>query len=204
MFVDILTDDDRIDRDPRCRAAFDRTWQALEAGATAGSPFNFLQVATINQRMQPEVRTIVLRRAYRNDGAIYYVTDVRSPKMDDILRHSSHVALAGYDATSRVQIRMTGIANTVGDHSELAEHWSKLSEATRRTFHQPFSPGARMHSDGRLYDDNEKDDRSPFERFCPVRVELLTLEHLDISGAEHVRFCFMRSDRGWLGTRRAP
>jgi pyridoxine/pyridoxamine 5'-phosphate oxidase len=203
MFADTLTDEDRIDRDPLCQDALDKAWKALEAGATSGNPFNFLQLATVNERGEPEARTIVLRQANRNEAALYFVTDSRSPKMADIA-HNHTVALVGYDPASRVQIRLTGIAGTVGDHAKLANQWNLLSERTRDSFNSPVASGARMQSDGTVLPDVQKASMSPFERCCLMRVELATLERLDISQTVHLRFCFVRSDRGWLGTRRAP
>lgn len=203
MFTDTLTDDDQIDSDPRYREAFDRTWEALRSGATSGNPFNFLQLATVNERGSPEVRTIVVRQVDRNDAALYFVTDVRSPKMEDI-GHNHNVALVGYDAASRVQIRLTGSANTVGDHERLAEQWGRLSEKTRDSFHSPVAPGTRLYPDEKVLSAVEKDEMSTFKRYCLMRVNLATLECLDISQAEHVRYCFVRSERGWLGARRAP
>lgn len=203
MFPDDLTDDDRIDRDPQCQQALDKAWEELQAGSISGNPFNFLQLATVSARGQPEVRTIVLRQADRAEAALYFVTDVRSPKVEDI--DGEHkVALVGYNPASRVQIRVTGTAATVSDRDRLSYHWDRLSEKTRDSFSAPAAPGARLLSDGGTAPDLEQDEMSAFKRFCLVRVELATLERLDISQIEHVRFCFVRSDRGWLGARRAP
>ncbi len=149
------------------------------------------------------MRTIVLRDADNTEAALYFVTDSRSPKMDDF-DHDRNVALVGYDPASRVQIRLTGIASTVGDYDLLAYHWSRLSEKTRASFNAPVAPGTRLLSDGSLPSDVRHDNMSAFERFCPIRVEISDIDRLDISRNEHVRFCFKRTYRGWLGGRRAP
>lgn len=203
MLPDDLNDDDLIDRDPLCQHAFEEAWEELQAGSISGNPFNFLQLATVSARGRPEVRTIVLRQADRAEPALYFVTDVRSPKIEDISGERK-VALVGYDPASRVQIRVTGTAATVSDRDQLVLQWNRLSEKTRNSFNAPIAPGARLRSDGGTPPDVEQDEMSAFKRFCLVRIELATLERLDISQIEHVRFCFVRSDKGWLGGRRAP
>ncbi len=108
-------------------------WSALEDGVKSGSPFNLLQLASMDEANKPAVRTIVLRQFRRTPGELFFVTEAGSRKVAQILLNNE-VSLVGYDASTWSQIRLSGQAYVVSDEQERLLQWTKLSDRTRRSF----------------------------------------------------------------------
>jgi pyridoxine/pyridoxamine 5'-phosphate oxidase len=88
----------------------DRVWAALMTGARPSrTPFTVLQLATSGIDGAPKVRSVILRGADAERGAVSFFTDVRSTKIEEI-RHQPRVSLLGYDADAGFQIRLEGKA----------------------------------------------------------------------------------------------
>ncbi len=76
----------------------DRVWAALTAGARPGrTPFTVLPFATSGLDGAPKARSVILRSADAEQGAVSFFTDLRSAKVEEI-RHEPRVSLIGYDA----------------------------------------------------------------------------------------------------------
>ena len=88
----------------------DRVWAALMAGAQPGrTPFTVVQLAIAGLDDAPKVRSVILRSADAERGAVSFFTDLRSAKIKE-MRHQPRVSLIGYDADAGFQIRLEGKA----------------------------------------------------------------------------------------------
>ena len=88
----------------------DRVWAALMAGAQPGlTPFTVVQLAISGLDDAPKVRSVILRSADAERGAVSFSTDLRSAKIKE-MRRQPRVSLIGYDADAGFQIRLEGKA----------------------------------------------------------------------------------------------
>ena len=118
-------------------------WDFLEeAVATANKPMHQAIIGSAKEDLAI-MRTVVLRRVDKDTQKIYFHTDVRSDKINDI-RSTQKLSWLFYDQTYRTQIRMSG--KTIVHHmDDLAkEHWMKTAHYSRRCYLLPHAPGTRV------------------------------------------------------------
>lgn len=180
-----------------------KIWDQLGAAATSRSPFNFLQLATAGLDGAPQLRTIVLRRCDASQGTLSFVTDMRSPKIQEI-RNDPRVALVGFDPAASVQLRLSGDATISDDEAERLEMWQSLRERTLILFDAPHAPGTILDDNGQPLQAGEPSNEEPYKRFALVTVRLNRLEWLDLSSEHHIRCAFDRDGATWRGAWLAP
>ena len=110
-------------------------WSRLEAAATdPQSAFRFLTLCSVDSAGHPQARTVVLRRADRAERLLEIHTDTRSPKWRE-LSGNPIVTVLGFCPSTRVQLRLLGVACLHPPGSDLAERaWRDLSSWTRSTY----------------------------------------------------------------------
>lgn len=182
-----------------------QVWDVLLAAANSRSPFNFLQLATIELDGSPQLRTIVVRGWDRERAAISFVTDMRSPKVAEILR-DPRVSLVGFDGEKAVQLRLSGIASVVADEAARKSMWDTLRHRTLVLFDAPFAPGTLIDDAGRPLAQMPDDDGSadPYDRFAVLDVAIDRAEWLDLAAEPHERRRFIRRENGWDAVRLTP
>lgn len=182
-----------------------QVWDVLHAAATGRSPFNFLQLATIGLDGSPQLRTIVVRGWDRERAAISFVTDMRSPKVAEILR-DPRVSLVGFDGEKSVQLRLSGIASVVADDVARKSMWDRLRHRTLVLFDAPCAPGTPIDDEeiplATMPDDDGSAD--PYERFAVMDVAIDRAEWLDLATEPHERRRFTRRENGWDAVRLTP
>lgn len=182
-----------------------QVWDVLHAAATSRSPFNFLQLATIGLDGSPQLRTIVLRGCDRDKATVSFVTDMRSPKVAEIMR-DPRVSLVGFDGEKSAQLRLSGIATVVADEVARKSMWDRLRHRTLVLFDAPFAPGTPVDDEGRPLVRIPEDDGSadPYERFAVLDVIIDRAEWLDLATESHERRRFLRRGGEWDAVRLTP
>ncbi len=85
------------------------------------------------------MRTVVLRRADIDRKAVYFHTEYRSLKLQDIIENSQ-LSWLFYDQNISTQIRLSG-PTVIHHKDELAtEHWEKTGHHSRRSYLQSLPP----------------------------------------------------------------
>jgi hypothetical protein len=150
----------------------------------------------------PQVRTVVLRDADEQGGAISFHTDARSAKVAE-LRADPRIALTGLDLGNLLQIRLEGRAQICADEAERRAVWNAARPHTLILYRTPFAPGTPLNvpEAGHVQEPGSDDG---YANFCVVRVVLDKLEYLDISSDGHRRAVFRRNGDQWPGTWVAP
>lgn len=203
MEVDRMKHDGEFDAGASAGRVLLHIWSALEDGVKSGSPFNLLQLASMDEANKPAVRTIVLRQFRRTPGELFFVTESASRKVAQILLNNE-VSLVGYDASTWSQIRLSGQAYVVSDEQERLLQWTKLSDRTRRSF---FPCVESPEADDKIPEESGAPTRRgsiPPTAFTLVKVTLCAAEFLDISKEEHLQYNFARSENVWTGGRTRP
>jgi general stress protein 26 len=101
---------------PDRAADVDRVWTLIKDIPVA------MVVTHESQGQRMRARPMALRPA-RDEGAIYFLTDVDAPKADEI-RHNTSICLALVDSKSQKYVSITGHAEIIDDGDRVKEIWS--------------------------------------------------------------------------------
>ena len=196
-----------------CNATMDQVvdavWAHLHAGANAGkqrSPFTMLQAATIALDGAPAVRTVVLRRASREQRSVMFHTDVRSTKVAE-LRRDPRISLVGCDLDGGVQIRLHGAARIVETPSETRAVWNASRPRTLIVYRTPIAPATPVASPAEAHaakHDEDVDPSAGFENFCLIEVSVSSIDYLDLNPSGHIRASLVFEEGKWRGAWIAP
>lgn len=108
-------------------------WRVLhEAAADPGAGFRYVTLATVDESGQPQARMVVLRRVDLSRRLLEFHTDIRSPKWAELTANPKATVL-GYDATTRLQLRLTGQVTRLAGVAA-REAWDSLPPWTRATY----------------------------------------------------------------------
>jgi pyridoxamine 5'-phosphate oxidase len=178
-------------------ALAEEAWTRLEhAGDDPTHPMRLLSMATVGTGGAPEARLMVLRGASRGLAKLWFYTDRRSEKVDQ-LRQEPQVAAVTYDPEDGVQLRVRGTAS-VDESGRLADqHWSQVSMAVRALYASPDAPGRPLRlPDPRLMGVKRSIDAGGEEaargNFAVIEIAVESIEWLQIAGGEQRRaimFC---------------
>jgi pyridoxamine 5'-phosphate oxidase len=179
----------------------DRVWAALMAGAQPGrTPFTVVQLATSGLDDAPKVRSVILRSADAERGAVSFFTDLRSAKIKE-MRRQPRVSLIGYDADAGFQIRLEGKATIDKEGREKAAAWAACRSHTRALFQHTLPSGTPIAAPAEAA---PADDGDGERHFAVVVVSIIRIDWLDISGPLHLRAVFQRDGYDWRGGWVAP
>jgi hypothetical protein len=116
---------------------FASVWAGLAdaaAGAEGAPDWRALTLSTSTPDGAPRARLLILRTVDAATCSITFHTDIRSAKWRDIAAEP-RVAVLGYDATRREQIRLGGTAKRHGPGAQVQTRaWESLSGWTRTTY----------------------------------------------------------------------
>ncbi len=161
------------------------------------TPFTVLQLATVGLDGAPKVRSVILRSADAERGAVSFFTDLRSAKVQE-MRHEPRVSLIGYDAEAGFQVRLEGRATIDAEGPEKALAWAACRSHTRALFRHPLPSGTPIAApaEDASGDDGDSDGEG---HFALVVVSVIRIDWLDVSGPLHLRAQFQRDGSGWRG-----
>ncbi len=176
-------------------AGFDRAWALL--AAAPGDPASGLRwpvVATIG-RDGPDARVMVLRAVDRAHNTLAFYSDHRAAKIA-ALAADPRVAITGYDTTTRLQLRLTGIASVTTDGAAADAAWAAIASAGRTAYQSILPPGTLVAGPPPVPPIPPDAGR---ESFAVVSVQLERFEWLDLSVPGHRRALHVRDGSTWRG-----
>ena len=174
----------------------DRVWAALMTAARPSrTPFTVLQLATSGLDGAPKVRSVILRGADAERGAVSFFTDLRSAKIEE-MRHEPRVSLVGYDADAGFQIRLEGKATIDAEGPEKAAAWAACRSHTRALFQHPLPSGTPINAPAEAA---PVDDADGERHFAVIVVSIIRIGWLDISRPLHLHAVFQRDGCDWRG-----
>jgi pyridoxine/pyridoxamine 5'-phosphate oxidase len=208
-------------RDSALARYVDRIWACLEEGAGPGrSPFTLVQAATIGLDGAPQLRTVVLRQVHRDQNAVWFHSDARSPKVAE-LRADPRISLLAYDPQSQLQIRLEGVASISEDELERRRMWTSSKAHTLVLYTCMLTPSTGIASPEMAYpasssavtahdDDATNANAAPaitdpgYANFALIRVSIERFDALHIRREGHQRAMFTYNDSAWQGTWLVP
>jgi pyridoxamine 5'-phosphate oxidase len=169
-----------------------RAWASLERGARdRRAGLHTLTLATTGSEGFPEARTIVLRHASGADRQIRFHTDSRAAKYREMVANPA-VTILGYDAPSKLQLRMRGTAIIHKGDQIALEAWNASQPQSLMCYRQPEAPSLTV--EGPLAAPDMRgitfQPLDGFENFAVISIAVETLEWLFLSRLGHQRIRF--------------
>lgn len=163
-------------------------WEMLSTAVSDRKhPMRSMVVGSVSGSMA-QIRTIVLRKVDIETRKIYFHTDIRSSKIEDI-RRTGQLSWLAYDQTQRTQIRLCG-ATVLHHGNEIARtQWNLTHHHSRRNYLLPEGSGKKHSEDFKTFQDKLSDfsytldeSEAGFQNFVVVET---TVEKLDWYYAHH-------------------
>lgn len=149
-------------------------------------------LASVNDRRAPDARLMILRGADRQSGRLWFYTDTRSAKLEQ-LRAQPAVTVVAWDPADCVQLRFNGTATirTTGDCAD-----------------DPDDPGRPLTRPnprlvGRKHALDAGEAETARDRFAVIEMAISSAEWLQVSGNEQRR-AIMHDAKGWAVQPLAP
>jgi len=186
----------------------DQAWRRLQSAADERQhPMRLMTIATVDRAGLPNARVLVLRGASRERRQLWFHTDARSLKVDE-LRSQPSVCAVGYDPRDDVQLRMFGRAHLHRDDTIADQHWEQTTMAVRAVYGSPLAPGEPLPGhDPRTHQHLEtldaKDSAAGRRNFLVIAVDIDRIEWVQLDGARQRR-ARMRRERDWAIEPLAP
>ena len=177
-------------------------WALLARGvADRRSPFHSPTVASLGLDGRPRARVVILRGCDVAAGTLRFNTDRRSEKYAELAR-DPRISLTGYDAGSKIQLRIEGAASLHADDAVADAAWSASRSFSHICYGTEPAPGTVLHEGGDFSLPSEDADiASGRANFSTVVIKVQTLEWLYLAHAGHRRARFDVPEGGagvWL------
>jgi pyridoxamine 5'-phosphate oxidase len=181
--------------------ALSSCWTLLGRGvADRRHGFHHPVVANISAAGKARARVVILRHADSETRVLRFHTDVRSQKWEE-LRQNAAVAIALYDETARVQIKIDGRASLHADDSLADAAWASSQKMSRVTYGTSPAPGTfAARGDAFSMPIEDAEIAAGRANFGAVVIHIEKLEWLFLRHGGHRRavFDFVANTAQWL------
>jgi pyridoxamine 5'-phosphate oxidase len=145
---------------------------------------------------RPRLRTVILRACDGKGRILRFHTDVRSEKIGEI-RRDPRVSLHFYEPSSKIQLRLEGVATVNTDNAVADAAWAESRDFSRQAYGIAPGPGTVIAAgaDFTLPEASHEATTPARMNFCAVTVEIGSLEWLYLASSGHRRALF-RWDSG--------
>ncbi len=152
------------------------------------SPSNrWVQLATVNDKNQPRLRTVVFR-GWNKDTSMIIFTDRRSEKIQH-LKSNPNAEILWFFFKSKTQYRFKGEINELIDNEN---YWNKLSEKSKSSWFWG-SPGEKINKE--LQSTYEMPPNLPKpENFVVLEFEINSVDLLKLEQPIHRRYLWKRNN----------
>jgi len=165
---------------------YEAVWKKLEtAASTRHEGWHLVTVGTIRDN-QPEMRTMVLRGTERTNSQMWFHTDLRSPKVEDI-RKNPQGSLLLYCPNHRWQLRLSGNFSLDPDSAQTDASWKKTSDSARRCYQGPFSPSSPSSTPSTNLPESEVEPNTGREQFSRLLFHIESMDWLALNSEGHKR-----------------
>jgi 3-hydroxyisobutyrate dehydrogenase len=163
-------------------------WEMLSTAVSDRKhPMRSVVVGSVSGSMA-QIRTVVLRKVEIEKRKIYFHTDIRSSKVEDI-KSTGQLSWLAYDQAQRTQIRLCGTTVLHYKNAIAQTHWNLTQHHSRRNYLLSEGPGKIYTEDFKTLHDKLSDfsytleeSEVGFQNFVVVET---TVEKLDWYYAHH-------------------
>jgi 3-hydroxyisobutyrate dehydrogenase len=178
-------------------------WTRLEdAAGSARNDFHLPVVASVSGDI-PSLRTVVLRAASTAEKKLRFHTDIRSPKVSELLANPS-IALLFYHKEHRLQLRVQGRATVDHTSDAVSMAWDATPASSRRCYLSTAAPSSASDSPSVGFPDafrhrfpSNEETLPGREHFAVVMVQVQSIDWLWLNHAGHRRAQFIYHEGGF-------
>jgi pyridoxamine 5'-phosphate oxidase len=176
-------------------------WRLLSrAVSDRRSPLHTPGIATIGLEGGPRLRTVVLRACDPAARQLRFHTDARAAKVAELAR-DPRIALHGYDAGAKVQLRLEGVASLHAEDAIADAAWANSLAMSRACYSITPGPGTAIMQPDHYSMPTESDVAAEGRKdFRAVIITVTRLEWLYLARQGHRRAVFdlVAGEAGWL------
>ncbi|MFL2983616.1 MAG: pyridoxamine 5'-phosphate oxidase family protein [Candidatus Neomarinimicrobiota bacterium] len=184
-------------------------WRNIKKGIkTSKHDYHSFVLSTIRNN-NPDSRTVILRDFDVTGPSMWFHTDKRSKKILDLNKNEEISALF-YDRLRKVQLRISGSANVDESRQSNQEIWKSMSPESKLCYMGLYAPSEPLidYAPNILvgksaYEINDDDDNLGLTRFCRIKINVNSLDwlQLDYKGHKRLEFNFdEKIDFGWIAS----
>ncbi len=185
-------------------ASFEQAWLMLvRGGADRRSAFHTPVVASVDASGAPEARVMVLRQADRAARSLRFHTDIRTAKVAQLARQPA-ITVLGYDPGAKIQLRVRGVGNIIGDGAHADAAWARSALSSRKCYLAESAPGSGVEAATSglppAFETRDPDEAEALPGRANFSVLLVTVESLEwlyLAAPGHRRARFQWSDTEW-------
>jgi len=155
-------------------------WEKLLEGVKkSSSSFHIANISTISLSGHPTSRTIVIREIDKKKFKIFFNTDIRSNKWEE-LKKNSKAALHFYDNKLKTQLRIFGETILHYKNDTWKKAWENTSENSRECYASPYPPSTYINNPNKIDEKFNNIKNSDLNKYNLNfgRVEI-NIEHID-------------------------
>ena len=142
------------------------------------------------------LRTVVLRKAIPSEKLLYFHTDIRSLKWNE-LKANNTISMLFYNFSSRIQLRITGFA-TMHNEDDLTDiAWQKTGLNSRRSYLTTIPPSSLLDFPSKGFEESNKpesllqiESEAGRKNFGVIKVHVHSMDWLWLNHAVHHRALF--------------
>jgi pyridoxamine 5'-phosphate oxidase len=162
-------------------------WKQLVSGAARSKDgFHTLCVATMNTEGEPTLRTVVHRKADEIVKKIFFHTDTRSRKFQDLQR-DSRLSMLFYDAHRRIQMTLKATATLHTTDALAEDRWRATNAQSRRCYMTIDAPNTTADFPTVGYDKRFAKTDPTEDESCAFRQNFAVVE----CQTHHLEFLFL-------------
>ena len=171
-------------------------WSMLDDAVTnRGSPFR-IPVFICAHQDEVDGRIVVLRKSDRSNNLLQFHTDLRSPKVD-ILMKNNNASLVFYDKEEKIQLRVKVECKVNNQNFTTEESWKKTQHISRRCYLTDSPPGTASESptSGMIskledFDYTMEQSEEGYKNFAVIKCKIKCIEWLYLAAKGHRRAKF--------------
>ena len=157
------------------------------------NPYHTFTLSSINNNI-PELRTIVLRNIEKEPFKIFFNSDFRSPKINQ-LNINDKCSILFYDLIRKMQLRLQCKASINYKNTLSREVWDKTPLQSRKCYMAPYSPSKKLKvwepNLPKKYlkkDPSRVDSELGYKNFSYIQLEVMNSDILQLHHDGHIRF----------------
>jgi len=160
-----------------------------------GHPFLYPTLATV-ANFAPQQRTLVLRKVHSRTKKLWFYTDVRSAKVEE-LAQEAQASLHFYHPRKKLQLRLNGPIEVLSEGPLWQEAFNKIPTKRYSDYGTKTAPGTILKEVPKSY---TTDAELAEKNFSLLVFSTAELEALQLNGNRHFRIAFNYTQDSWEST----